>query len=335
MPTRFLLLTISIAFGLVAPAIAASQTADTLRVDYPAARCPSCAEWNAPQQPFRVFGNTYYVGTQGLSSILITSDRGHILIDGALPASAPNIMANIRALGFRVEDVKLILNSHAHFDHAGGIAALQAASGARVAASPWSAQVIQRGESDRQDPQFGVLNPYPPARSVQVIRDGEILRVGPLALTAHFTPGHTPGGTSWTWRSCEGVRCADLLYADSQTPVSAEDFYFTRSTTYRAAEADFARGLRVLGQVRCEILLTPHPGASGLFERLASRDSAQSDTLFIDSRRCERFVESAKKAVAERMTKERMSTAPRRAGAGRDASLRPGPRVRHSSTRDY
>src|ERR1051326_432552 len=101
-------------------------------------QCSSCAAWNAPQTPFRIYGNTYYVGPHGLSSILITSDSGHILIDGGLAESAQQIAAHIRELGFRVEDVKLIVNSHVHFDHGGGISELQRLSGAKVAASPWS-----------------------------------------------------------------------------------------------------------------------------------------------------------------------------------------------------
>jgi len=112
--------------------------------------CKSCAVWNTPQAPFLIYGNTYYVGPRGLSSILvtsglITSGAGHVLIDGALPESASQIAANIRSLGFRIEDVKLIVNSHVHFDHAGGIAELQRLSGARVAASPWSAAVMKTG----------------------------------------------------------------------------------------------------------------------------------------------------------------------------------------------
>ncbi|HXT16363.1 MAG TPA: subclass B3 metallo-beta-lactamase [Gemmatimonadaceae bacterium] len=277
-----------------------AQVLDTIRVDYPPSRCANCAVWNAPQKPFRIFGNTYYVGPQGLASILITSNRGHVLIDGALPMSAPSIIANIKALGFRVEDVKLILNSHAHSDHAGGIAALQAASGARVAASEWSAKTLEQGESDRRDPQFGILNPYPPVHDVRVIHDGETLRVGPLALTAHFTPGHTPGGTSWTWRSCEGAKCVNVLYADSQTAVSADGFYFTLSTAYPDALADFARGLATLERLPCDVLLTPHPGASRLFERVAV-----GDTAVVNPRLCKEFVADARKGVAERAAKER------------------------------
>src|SRR5215831_11512512 len=114
-------------------------------IQNPASSCKNCAVWNAPQQPFKICGNTYYVGTHGLGSVLITSEAGHVLIDGALPESAPQIVANIHSLGFRVEDIKLIVNSHVHFDHAGGIAELQKLSGARVAASKWTADVIRRG----------------------------------------------------------------------------------------------------------------------------------------------------------------------------------------------
>jgi metallo-beta-lactamase class B len=293
--------------------LAGAQLRDTLRVDYPASRCHNCAAWNAPQQPFRIYGNTYYVGTHGLSSILITSRSGHVLIDGALPTSASIIAGHIRALGFRVEDVKLILNSHAHFDHAGGIGELQRLSGARVAALPWSARTLSRGESDAADPQFGIGNPFPAASHVQVIRDGETLRVGSLALTAHATPGHTPGGTSWTWTSCEDRRCQHILYADSQSPVSADDFYFTHNTTYPTAEADFERGLATLERLPCDILLTPHPDASALFERVTARDSARDagkDSSLVDRGLCKQFIADARRAVAARMKQERSAPRP-------------------------
>jgi metallo-beta-lactamase class B len=231
------------------------------------------AKWNAPGEPHRVYANTYYVGTEGLGSILITSDQGHILIDGALPESAPLIAANVRKLGFRIEDVKLILNSHAHFDHAGGISELQRLSGAKVAASPWSAQVLEAGTSPRGDPQFGTLPTMPKISRVQKFRDGETLRVGPLALTAHFTLGHTRGGTSWTWTSCENQRCKNLVYADSLSPVSAEGFRFTDSPDYPKAIEDFERSYVALRSFSCGILLTPHPE----FSRAYSGTGACSD----------------------------------------------------------
>src|SRR5687767_3214485 len=121
--------------------------------------CEACAEWNRSQRPYRIFGNTYYVGPRGLSAILITSDQGHVLIDGALPESAAAIASSVRVLGFKVEDIRVILNSHAHFDHAGGIADLQRLSGAAVMATPWSASVFTSGTVPRSDPQFGIIPP--------------------------------------------------------------------------------------------------------------------------------------------------------------------------------
>lgn len=294
----------TIAAIVVAATPVHAQTRDTIRVDYPASKCRSCADWLVPHAPFRIIGDTYYVGTNALSSILITSPQGHVLIDGAIPAAAPEIAANIRALGFRVEDVKLIVNSHAHHDHAGGIAALAKLSGARVAASPWSAKVISSGDPDSQDPQFGLVLPYPAAGKVEVIADNQTLHVGPVAITAHFTPGHTPGGTSWAWDACESSTCHHVVYADSQTPVSADDFFFTRSTSYTSGAADFARGLATLDRLPCDVLLTPHPGASSLFERLAARDAGNAGA-FVDPGLCKRFVAGARSAVAKRMADER------------------------------
>jgi metallo-beta-lactamase class B len=282
---------------LALPAAARSQQP---AFDYSAAQCPSCAVWNAPQKPLRIFGNTWYVGTKGLSAILITSPQGHVLIDGGIPASAPAIIANIRTLGFLVEDVRLIVNSHAHFDHAGGIAELQRASGADVAASPWSAGVFRAGQSGASDPQFGLLLPYAPIRDrLRTFADGETLRAGGISLTAHFTPGHTPGGTTWTWRSCDGDVCKDMVYADSQTPVSADGFFFTRSTTYPTAIADFERGFKVLENLSCDILITPHPSASNLWERV------QAGTL-VDSSACKRYAANARAALAKRVAKEQL-----------------------------
>ena len=267
--------------------------------------CSRCAEWNAPQRPFRVFGNTYYVGTHGLSAILVTSPRGHVLIDGAIPQSAPQVLANVRALGFRVRDIRLILNSHVHFDHAGGIAAVQRASGARVAASAASAPVLERGTSGPDDPQYGSLPGFPAVRGpVRVVADGETVRVGGLALTLHATPGHTPGGSTWTWRSCEAGRCLNIVYADSQTPVSADGFFFSRNTTYPGAVSDFERGARLLEHLSCDVLLTPHPEASRLWERLAARASGNRNAL-VDPGACARYAAAARQQLARRLADER------------------------------
>ena len=293
----------SVSLALFAPLACAHTQRPAPAATAAVSSCSDCPVWNAPQAPFRVYGNTYWVGPHGLGSVLVTSPQGHILVDGALPESADEIMARIRALGFRVEDVKLIVNSHVHFDHAGGIAAIQRASGARVDASPRSAPVLARGGIDRNDPQYGLIRPIAPVANVHVVQDGETVHVGPIALTAHFTPGHTPGGTTWTWVSCEGDRCLHMVYADSQTPASADDFYFTRSTTYPTAIADFRRSEAVLDSLPCDILMTTHPGVSSFWERVAARDSGNANAL-VDSNACRRLATVARTQLAARIAKE-------------------------------
>ena len=264
--------------------------------------CSDCAAWNAEQPAVRIFGNTYFVGTRGLSAILITSPRGHVLIDAGLPESAPRVIASIRRLGFRVRDLRLILNSHAHFDHAGGIAAVQSASGATVAASPRSAAVLRAGQAQVDDPQFGSVPGFPPVAAVRELADGEALTVGPIAVTAHFTPGHTPGGTTWTWRSCEGRRCLDLVYADSLTAVSADAFRFSGSRTYPDAVADFEHSIATLEALPCDILLTPHPDASALWQRLEAR--ATHPGALVDRDACRRYAARAREGLSERLARE-------------------------------
>ena len=264
--------------------------------------CADCPAWNVPQQPFKIYGNTYYVGTHGLGTILITSSTGHVLIDGALPESVPQIVANIRSLGFRVEDIRLILNSHVHFDHAGGIGELQKLSGARVAASLWTAEVMKKGIVPRDDPQFGIIMPIARVVRVTTFKDGEALQAGSLTVTAHLTPGHTPGGTSWTWRSCENSRCVNLVYADSLTPVSAEGFLFTRSREYPHAVADFERSYAFLDNTPCDILITPHPDFSNLWQRLEQRSS--NPNALIDSSACRKLAGSSRERLRIRLATE-------------------------------
>lgn len=279
---------------------ACAQAGDPRTRPYPASDCPSCAEWNEPQAPVRIHGNTYYVGTHGLAALLITSPEGHVLIDGALPSSAPLILANIRALGLEPRDIRLILNSHAHFDHSGGLAALQHASGARVAASAASAPVLEAGTSLEGDPQHGALLDFPAVRDVQRFAEGETLRVGPIAVTPHLTPGHTQGGTTWTWRSCDASGCVDIVYADSHSPISADGFRFTDSPAYPAAVADFERGFRTLEALPCDILITPHPGGSSLWERLEG-----GPAKLIDGDACKRYAAAGRERLQRRLGTER------------------------------
>ena len=266
--------------------------------------CANCITLNKAQPPFRIFGSTYYVGTHGLSSILITSPAGHVLIDGDLPESAGLIAGNIRLLGFRIEDVKLIVNSHVHSDHAGGIADLQRRSGARVAASEWSAEVLRRGGVGKGDPQYGTLTPLAAVKNVNTFRDGESLKVGEITITPHLTPGHTPGGTSWTWKTCEGSVCYDMVYADSLNPISAPGFRFTKSREYPQAVEDFEKSFTFFETVPCDVLITAHPDVSGFWDRLALRERGVKPDPFIDSGACRKLAESGREKLRQRLADE-------------------------------
>jgi metallo-beta-lactamase class B len=266
--------------------------------------CPNCSTLNKAQPPFRIFGSTYYVGTHGLSSILITSLAGHVLIDGDLPESAGLIAGNIRLLGFRIEDVKLIVNSHVHSDHAGGIADLQRRSGARVAASEWSAEVLRKGGVGKGDPQYGTLTPIAAVMNVSTFRDGESLKVGEITITPHLTPGHTPGGTSWTWKACEGSVCYDMVYADSLNPISAPGFRFTKSREYPQVIEDFEKSFAFFYATPCDVLITAHPDVSGFWDRLALREKGVKPDPLIDSGACHRFAEGAREKLRQRLADE-------------------------------
>lgn len=270
-----------------------------------AINCDNCAKWNKPVKPFNIYGNTWYVGVEGLSAILVTGPQGHILVDAALPQSARQIEANIKALGFRIEDIKLIVNSHAHWDHAGGIAALQRASGAVVAASASSAASLRSGVNGKDDPQYdpGNMAHMPVVRKVRVVTDGETLNVGPLAITAHATPGHTPGSTAWSWPSCEAGRCLDVVYADSLNPVSSDGFHFTGKGGTPDISRTFEASVAKVGALKCDIVLSSHPDASGTLVKAAARTPARNPFIAADG--CKLYAAAAGKRLAERFAKER------------------------------
>lgn len=264
-------------------------------------------DWNTPHAPLRLFGNTYYVGTAGLSAILITSDAGHILIDGGLPQSAPLIIANIRTLGFEPRDVRLIVNSHEHFDHAGGLGALQRATGARVVASPAAARALRQGHPTPEDPQYesGLQARFDSIQNVETIADRATLRIGPLAITAHFTPGHTPGATTWAWQSCEGSRCIDMVYADSLTPVSDDGFRFTGDATRPSRVDAFRASIARVEQLPCDVILGPHPVLTDFAEKAARRKSGAGENPFIEPNACRAYAVAARKRLEQRIADER------------------------------
>jgi metallo-beta-lactamase class B len=267
----------------------------------PAAVCKADAGWNDPAKPRHVYGNTWYVGTCGISALLVTSDKGHVLIDGATEEAGPQIEASIRALGFKIEDVKYILATHAHLDHAGGFARLQHDSGAVMIARGKDADTIERGRGDRSDPQFLSIEGFPSVKNVRRIADREVLTLGPLSLMAHATPGHTPGSTSWTWSSCEGARCLHLAYVDSVSAISDDVYRYTDEAQNPGVVGAFRKTLATVAALPCDVLLTPHPQVSNMFARIGDKPAAP----LADGNACRALATQAGKTLDERIAKER------------------------------
>jgi metallo-beta-lactamase class B len=265
-----------------------------------AAACKDWDDWNKPAPPVRIHANTFLVGTCGISSILITGDQGDVLIDGGTEAGADRIAANIRKLGFRLSDVKIILQSHEHIDHIGGVARLQRLTGAQVYASPAAAKVLTTGVAGADDPQAGMQQPVPITRVDRVIEDGATVRLFGILLTAAATPGHTPGALTWNWESCHGGICRSIVYADSLTPVSRDDYRFSDHPAYLAA---FRASIAKVAALPCEILLTPHPSASDMINRLALAKVENPNA-------CKDYAVALTKQLDERLAKEQAGQKP-------------------------
>lgn len=284
------------------PAAANADTAsDMAPID-----CDACADWNRDQAPFRILGDTYYVGVHGVSSVLIHTRDGLILLDGDLPQSVPLIVAHIRALGFHVNDVRWILSSHAHFDHAGGIAALQRLSGANVAASTLAAPVLRTGLLPADDPQYdgGKGRGFPPIAHVHATLDGEVIRLGGVAVTAHYTPGHTPGGVTWTWQSCDPWRCRDIVYADSLNAAPVGDFRFDDPSRHPRPADVLRRSIDVVRGLPCDAIVSVHPGFTDVFAKAAANARDPAHNAFVDPNGCRAYADGALAALDAELKKE-------------------------------
>jgi metallo-beta-lactamase class B len=243
-------------------------------------------------EPFRIAGNLYYVGANDVAAFLITGPQGHVLIDGGYPGTPPMIMASIAQLGFDIKDVKVLLNSEPHSDHAGGLAELQKASGAQLWASEASANSIAAGGDDPD-----ILLPlrvlfwtrilgYPAARVDHRFEDGDTVRVGPLALTAHITAGHTRGCTSWSFPVRDGDRVLNVVSACSLIVLGA--------VRYPEQGADLERSFRVLRSLPADIWVSSHARLWGRYRKFVARDTARNPAdPFIDPQGYRAYVDSA------------------------------------------
>jgi metallo-beta-lactamase class B len=234
----------------------------------PAARAQQTAEWrswNQPAKPFHLIGNIYYVGANEITSFLITSPKGHILLDGGFAETAPQIEANIEKLGFKLRDVRVLINSQAHADHAGGFAELKRATGARLLIAEGDAALASRGGHD--DFAFGNSMTYPAVKVDGIIHDGEDVKVGDAVMSPHVTPGHTRGCTTWTTKVSEGGRSYEVLFLCS---VSAPGYKLVNNPKYPNIVDDYRESFRRLKKMHVDVFLASH----GSFFNLEAKHNA-------------------------------------------------------------
>ena len=270
---------------------------------------PVSRSWNQRVRPFRVIGNIYYVGASDLTAFLIAGPRGHILLDGGLAETAPLILASIRALGFKPEDVKLLLNSHAHYDHAGGLAELKRRTGAALLASAEDAALLARGGAG--DFRFGDTLRFEPVAPDRTVRDGERVTLGGDTLVAHVTPGHTKGCTTWTATVRDDARTYGVVFVCS---ASVLDYRLVANPEYPGIVADFRRTFRTLRALRCDVFLAPHGSFFRLREKMRRLASHPRANPFIDPAGCRAYIDGAERAFGERLRRQE-SEAARNGGA--------------------
>ena len=262
---------------------------------------PTSRSWNQPVEPYRIAGNLYYVGASDITSFLIATPEGHILLDGGFVETAPMIEANIQKLGFKLEDVKILLGSHAHFDHAGGLAELKARTGAKFAASERDAPLLARG--GKGDFYFGDKGPFPPIQADRILHDGDTVALGGTTLTAHLTPGHTMGNTTWTMKAKEGDRTYDVVFAPSATILSGVKL--TNNPKYPEIAEDYAKTFRILKSLPCDVFLSSH---AAFYDGLAKADRLRKgakENPFVDPRGYKAYVAGMEKKYQEQLRRER------------------------------
>jgi metallo-beta-lactamase class B len=251
-------------------------------------------EWNQPVAPHRIAGPLYYVGMAGVTSYLVTTSAGHILVDGAFRESAPRILDNVRALGFRPEEVRALLSTHAHADHAGGLAEIKEKTGARLYAGAADVPLLARG--GREDFAFGDRIPFPPVTADVAVKDGDLVRLGDLAVRAIATPGHTMGCTSWAFTIEDGGRPLRVVVIGG---TSAPGYRLVDNPKYPGIAADYEKTFARLKAEPAEIFLEGHGFAFALDERRAGRRP------FVDPEGYRSRVAEAEKAFRDQVAKQR------------------------------
>lgn len=260
------------------------------------------ADWTRPFPPFRIAGNLYYVGTKDLASYLVTTPRGNILIDCEMDADVPLIKASVEKLGFKFQDTKILLISHAHFDHDAGCAAIQDATGAAYMVMDADVPVVESG--GKADFQYGhsADDLYQPAKVDRVFHDGSEVKLGGTVLVAHLTPGHTKGCTTWTMTVSEGGKTYDVVIVGS--PYVNPGYKLVNNAAYPQIAEDYERGFRVLKSLRCDIFLGAHGSYFGLQAKYAAMQRGKGNP-FIDPDGYKKFVAETEQAFGDELAKQR------------------------------
>ena len=258
-------------------------------------------DWTARAAPYRVMANIYYVGSQDLSSFLLTSPQGHVLIDTGVAANADQILENIRTLGFNVKDVKVMLTTQAHYDHVGALARVKAATGARVLVAAADAPIVASGGEG--DYLFGPEFHYEPTKVDATIRDGEVVTVGPIALTAHLTPGHTKGTTTWTTTVKDSAGQERKVVFLGSTTVNPGTI-LVNNAKYPTIAADYQRSFEAERALTCEVFLAAHASAFNGTAKAAEAAAGKGDAAFIDPAGCRAAIDRSEKAFGAELAKQ-------------------------------
>jgi metallo-beta-lactamase class B len=257
--------------------------------------------WLEPAAPFRIVGNVYYVGSRGLACYLIASPAGHVLLDTGLEQVAPMVLDNVATLGFRARDIRVILSGHAHYDHVAGHAYVKSMTGARVYASAPDARLLESG--GREDFRFGGEISFPPVTVDHRIADGEQVTVGPTTLTAHLTPGHTKGNTTWTMTVVDsGVRY-NVVFAGSMT--INPGVHMVNYPPNPGVADDYARSFALLESLHPDIPLGSHGGFFNLDEKARRLAQGTTPNPFIDPQGYRDQIAAWKKVYLAQLDAER------------------------------
>jgi len=248
---------------------------------------PTSRSWNQPVEPFRIAGNLYYVGASDITSFLITTPKGHILLDGGFEETAPLIVASLKKLGFKMKDVKILLNNHSHYDHAGGLAALKKLTGAKLVASEGDAPILARGGKD--DYLFNDEMSYLPVQADRIVKDGDTVTLGGTTLTAHVTAGHTPGTTTWTMTVEEGGERFAVVFAGSTSVLPK--VALAHNPKYPTIAADYAHTFEVLKKLPCDLFLSSHGSFFDLQGKAERRRKGETPNPFLDAKGYQSWVE--------------------------------------------